>query len=116
MSMKAVIIRIHSLLLLDFIVRCDKPSFRGRPAEGGGGNRASNEAGKRDDREHVRDHLDELRGNRVRALELDLERFRSSEKQTRQTSPYWIPLTKDDRGERNEATPRRHAVSELMLV
>src|SRR3954465_13658517 len=43
--------------------------------------RAADDAGERDDGERVRDHLDELRGDRLRALQLNLQRLRRREQQ-----------------------------------
>src|SRR5687768_6928291 len=46
-----------------------------RFAERGGRHGAAHDAGEGDDREHVGDHLDKLRRNKLQALELDLECF-----------------------------------------
>src|SRR3977135_183682 len=52
----------------------------------------------------------------MRSLQLYLQRLSGGEKQARQTGPDRIPFAEDDRGEGDEATSRRHAVGELMLI
>src|SRR5258708_6241819 len=117
MSMNAVIMRIHSLLLsLNFMSSALRRSFGGRLSQGGGRHRSSDDPREGHDREHVWDHLHELTGDRMRSLEADLKRLRRGEKETRESGSLRIPSAEDGRGERDESASRRHAVSELMLV
>src|SRR5688572_9042105 len=87
-----------------------------RPAERGRRHRAADDTGERDDGEDVRDHLDELRGDQLQTLELDLQRVGRREEEAGEGDALRIPLAEDDRGERDEAAPRGHAVAELMLI
>src|SRR3954463_10056895 len=118
MSMKAVTMRITSLLLLppSVAIAGSTPSFDRRLAQCRGRYGAPDHASKCDDREHVRYHLDELRRDGLRPLQLDLQRLGGGEQQTRQPGPDRVPSSEDRRGERDEAAPRGHAVGELVLV
>src|SRR5688500_1010049 len=77
---------------------------------------ASDDPGECDDREHVRDHLDELRRDELQPLQADLHRLGGGEQEAGNRDALRVPLAKDDGRKRDESTPGRHAVSELMLV
>src|SRR6267378_1296193 len=92
MSMKAVTISTQSFLpSLAVVMRRSGTSVGRGPAERRGRHRASHHPRQRDDREQVRDHLDELRRDRLRALELDLQRFGGGEQQTREARARGVP-------------------------
>src|SRR3954471_19481235 len=78
--------------------------------------RPSDHASQRDDGQDVRDHLNELRRHELQRLQTDLHRLRSREKETRNINTFGVPLAEDDGSERDEATPGRHSVGELVLV
>src|SRR6186713_472837 len=101
-SMKAVIIRIHSLLRLpaDNAIALMYPSFDRRLSQRGGRHGAPHHSRERDDRQRVRYHLHVLRRDGLRSLQLDLQRLRGGEQQARETSARRIPPAKDRRGER----------------
>src|SRR4051812_29596130 len=82
----------------------------------GGRYGTSHESGERDHREHVRNHLDELRRYQLLALQTDLQRFSGSEQQAPCGDARRIPAAKDRCRERDEAASRGHAVRELMLI
>src|SRR5215217_101486 len=82
-------------------------------AERRGRHGATHQSRKRNDRQSVRDHLNELRGDELRTLELDLECLRGGEEQTREPCAHRIPATEDRRGECDEATTSRHLIGEL---
>src|SRR5687768_10553758 len=96
----------------DIVRRCSIGGF----AERGRRHRAPDDAGERDDREEIRDHPHELRWERARALEMDLQRIRGREEEARECHAHRIPATEDHRRERDEPTSGRHLVGELMLV
>src|SRR5258708_2680245 len=117
MSMKDVIMRIHSLLLsFNFMSRGLRWSFGGRLSQCGGRHRSSDHSREGHDREHVRDHLHELTGNRMRSLQADLKRLRRGEKETRESGSLRIPPPENRGGKCDESASRGHAVRELMLV
>src|SRR5437762_11119948 len=90
-------------------LRCGLPE-RGRR------NSPPNHARECDDRERVRNHLDKLRRNELRSLQLNLQRFRRGKQQARQRRTEWIPPTKDRGCKGNETTARRHLGAEPMLI
>src|SRR6266550_2867757 len=90
-------------------LRCGLPE-RGRR------NGPPNHARECDDRERVRNHLDELRRDELRSLQLHLQRFRRRKQQARQRRAEWIPPTKYRGSKGNETTARRHLSAELMLI
>src|SRR3954471_1963683 len=100
MSMNAVIMSTTSLLMSVLLVVIEALlNF----AQRGGRNGAPDNSGKGDDRKREWNHLDELRRNCLRALQLDLERFGRGEQQTGERRPKRIPTAKDRRGDRDEA-------------
>src|SRR5437588_12465924 len=76
----------------------------------------TNDASQRNDRQHVRNHLDELRRDQLRTLQLDLERLRGCEEQACKTDAQRIPSPENRRGKGNETAPGRHLVGELVLI
>src|SRR5437016_4066704 len=96
--------------------RLPSVTLRRRLPKRGRRNRPSNYARERDDRERVRNHLDELRRDELRSLQLNLQRFRRGKQQARQRRAEWIPTTKYRGGKGNETTARRHLGTELMLI
>src|SRR5256714_15118332 len=92
MSMKAVIIRIQSFLLAaGFFTRRSGGSFGRRLPERRRRDGTPHHASQGDDREQVRDHLDELRRDGLRALKLDLQRLGGGEQQTREPRAQRVP-------------------------
>src|SRR3954471_18128920 len=84
--------------------------------ERGRRNGASDYPRQRDDGEYIWDHLDELRSNGVRSLQLDLQRLRRGEEQAGERGAHRIPSAEDNSGDGDEPATRRHLVGELMLV
>src|ERR1051325_1163676 len=109
MSTNAVTIRTTSLpMLVGTLLR--------HLTEGRGRHRASDDAGERDDRERVRNHLDELRWNDLRALQLNLHCLRAREEETGEPRARRIPPSENRRGQGDESASGGHLGAELMLV
>src|SRR4029079_14348552 len=68
-------------------VRGSAPSGALRASKRGRLHRLADHPGQRDDRQHVGDHLDELRRDRLGALQLDLERLGRGEEEAGDRHP-----------------------------
>src|SRR5579863_816190 len=68
------------------------------------------------DREDVRDHRYELRGNGAGSLQVDLQRFRRREQQASGPDADRLPTAEDHRGQGNEPATGGHLVRELVLI
>src|SRR4051812_36434786 len=87
-------------------VRGTAPSGAFLAAERGRLHRLADQPGEGDDRQHVGNHLDELRWDRLRALQPDLERLRRGEEQAGDRNPLRLPAPEDRRRQGDEAAPR----------
>src|SRR5437660_12902567 len=78
--------------------------LRVRASNRGGGNRAADHSGDRDQRQHVRQGLEERSGRlAVGVRQPQGERAREAEQQRRAEGAERAPVSEDQRGERDEA-------------
>src|SRR5579862_6135747 len=110
MSTPAVMMRTRSFLFTG-IANLMSALPEGRRRDG-----PANQACQRDDREDVRDHGYELRGNGAGSLQVDLHRFRRREQEASGPGADGLPAAEDHRGQGDEAAAGGHLVRELMLI
>src|SRR3954451_88152 len=85
-------------------------------ASGGGRGCTADDARDGDQRQHVRQRLEEHRRRRPRLLEPERECRRAAEQERRCERSERTPVTEDDRGERDEAASCRHVLAERAEV
>src|SRR5581483_4079294 len=81
-------------------------------SNGGGRGRAADDAGDGDQRQHVRERLEEDGGGVGVRREPERQRGRRTEEDRRSVCAEGAPVPEDDRGERDEAAAVRHALVE----